>query len=163
MKIWKIPPKIKIYEALSTIADKRVKLRCQNPTKAKLPDRGEATVISSNCARKYTVRWNLSTLEIVSDDNGSRWQGYLGYPSIAILMLGRKLPYSRQIAHQLKGIDWNKLNKKFKRDYKKVEEYVLSHIDSNKISAVKVKEFVESVYKTIKDLKTKVLSNPLNI
>lgn len=160
MLIWKVPPKIKVYEALSAIADGRVRILSGKKSKTRMPTKGVAKVISSNRDREYTVQWNFSRSEIVSDDNGSRWQGYLGYPSIAILMLGKKLPYSSQIATKLKGINWNALNKKLKRDYEEVEEYVLSQIAEKKATQTKIKDFVEKVYKKIQELKLKRLSKP---
>ncbi len=59
----KFPPIEKILEAYTAIADGHVKL-----------ENDQALVTSSN-------------------DNASYWQGYLGYPGIAVLMLQGKLPY----------------------------------------------------------------------
>jgi hypothetical protein len=40
-----------------------------------------------------------------------------------------QLTYSNEIADQLSHIPWNELNKRFKRDYNKVIEYILGEIE----------------------------------
>lgn len=98
---WKIPPRIKVYEALGCIADRHVVFISDN----------QATVLSSEGSRKYKVLF--SGVSIASDDNGSKWRGYLGYPSIAVLMLRGLLPFNAGMAEALRGIKWYQLNKKF--------------------------------------------------
>lgn len=75
----KLPPLQKIYEAWSALADGRVEM-------------GEDTadVASSNGAKHYTVSWTEDTYS--SNDNASYWQGYAGYPVLAVLMKQGKLP-----------------------------------------------------------------------
>jgi len=163
--IWKVPPKIKIYEAISAIVDGRVKFSLgkewivvtpENINKIDFPTSGIAKVTSSNKEKEYTVKWNFSISYITSDDNGSKWQGYLGYPSIAILMIGHILPYPSQVASYLKGINWNRLNKKFKRDYDTVEKYVLLSIEKDHPKeALDIKKSIDEIYNKIKELKLK--------
>ncbi|MBI5734047.1 MAG: hypothetical protein HY973_03850 [Candidatus Kerfeldbacteria bacterium] len=114
--LWKLPPRIKVYEALGAIADGRVEL----------VDEHNAHVHSSARQKTYDVSWNLETNEITSNDNGSYWQKYLSYPGLAVLMLLGKLPYEEKYAQAFKGISWGNLNEEMRRDYVKVEEYVLS-------------------------------------
>ena len=73
---WKNPPKIKVYEALGCIADNRIEV-----------NENEAKVYSSSREKYYTVKYDRNS--IMSNDNGSYWVGYLGYPSIALLMKKR--------------------------------------------------------------------------
>ena len=82
----------------------------------------EAEVISSSRERTYKVKFKEPNL-IDSDDNGSRFKGYLGYPSIALLMLLKKLSFDQQIAESLKGIPWKELNEKYK-NYWIVEQLI---------------------------------------
>ncbi len=96
---WKLPPKIKILEALAAVADGRVTEIKPNIAKVK----------SSSGERYYTVRYFPERNEIESDDNGSVYRGYLGYPAIAFLMLKGILPYDEVLASKLKGINWKKL------------------------------------------------------
>ena len=104
---WKIPPISKVYEALSSIGDNHVEFVAEN----------KALVTSSEGDKKYNVIFDLTKNRITSDDNGSKWQGYLGYPSIAVLMLKGKLPFNQDFSQALRGIKWHSLNEKFKRNY----------------------------------------------
>ena len=100
----KLPPLEKIYEAYSAIADGRVAL-----------GESAARVRSSDCAKEYTVTWNGNIY--TSTDSATYWQGYAGYPVLAVLMLQGRLPLDRELAGRFAGIDWHALNAKHKRDY----------------------------------------------
>lgn len=102
----KTGPIEKIYEAYSAIADQRVSFA---------EDKNEAFVASSDRSRSYTVRWEGDTYS--SNDNATYWQGYAGYPLIAVLMKQGKLPLNEKTAILFGGINWHELNKKYKRDY----------------------------------------------
>src|ERR1051325_11152086 len=108
MKPWKQPPAIKIYEALGAVTDKRIKIKGNS-----------AHVTSSEGNKMYDVVFDPQTLSITSNDNGSYWQGYLGYPSIAFLMKKKLLPFDTHISSWLKNISWKKINDATKHDYKK--------------------------------------------
>jgi hypothetical protein len=92
---WKLPPKAKIYEALSAVAESRVRIG----------DGNTATVLSSAGDKAYMVRWNPELTRISSNDNASFYQGYMGYPIVAVLMLIGKLRFSREVASHLAGIN----------------------------------------------------------
>ena len=113
--LWKLPPRIKVYEALGAIADGRVEL----------VDEHSARVHSSARQKTYDVSWNWEQNEMASNDNGSYWQKYLSYPGLAVLMMLAKLPYEEKYAQALKDISWGNLNEEMRRDYGKVEGYVL--------------------------------------
>lgn len=102
----KTGPIEKVYEAYSAIADERVTLT---------GDRNEAKVTSSNGTKTYTVTWADNAY--TSNDNASYWQGYAGYPIIAVLMLQGRLTLDREAAALFAGVDWTELNKRHKRDY----------------------------------------------
>ena len=102
----KIGPIEKVYEAYSAIADNRVRIsEGENSTEVESSDR----------QKSYTITWteNLYT----SNDNASYWQGYAGYPILAVLMLQGKLPLDRAVMEHFSNIDWHQLNEKHKRDY----------------------------------------------
>ena len=139
MEYWKLPPRVKVLEALGAIADNRVKMINEY----------EAYVSSSLGDRVYRVRWD-GDRGIASDDNGSVYRGYLGYPSIAFLMLKGVLPYDEEIARAIKGIRWREVNERFKR-YLLVEEYVKEVAEKRGISKDKVGKFVENVIKEIRE------------
>jgi hypothetical protein len=110
---WKQPPLIKIYEALGALADGRVEVEGTT-----------AKVWSSEGNKYYDVRYEPKSNSISANDNGSYWQGYLGYPSIALLAALGVIEYRSNVADWLKGIRWKELNTRFRNDYAKVEETI---------------------------------------
>lgn len=115
----KLPPTEKIYEAYSAIADSRVTL-----------GENEAHVRSSDAAKEYIVTWDGDIY--TSTDNATYWQGYAGYPVLAVLLLQGRLPLDRALADQFSGIDWHTLNERHKRDYAAAAHVVM---EQNGISA----------------------------
>ncbi len=112
MAIWKQPPIIKVYEALGALADKRIEI-----------EGNTAKVRSSTGNKVYTVTYDPKTRAIMCNDNGSYWQGYLGYPSIAYLLKISVIPYSPRLVELLNDIPWKDLNQNFKNDFIKTEKY----------------------------------------
>ena len=141
-ELWmeKMPPIEKIYEAYSAIADGRV--RMTEDTKAH--------VRSSNGEREYAVAWNGDTY--FSNDSASYWQGYPGYPVIAVLMLQGRLPLNREIAALFSGINWSALNKKHKRNYAKAAAEVLSAIEMHGGDVAAINVEVERAYEGLRKL-----------
>ncbi|MCH5242384.1 MAG: hypothetical protein J1F67_08150 [Muribaculaceae bacterium] len=100
----KFPPIEKVYEAWTALADHRVKMH-----------EGYADVSSSDGEKSYVVRFSGD--QYSSDDNATYWQGYPGYPVIAVLMLQGKLPYDKEESELWKNINWTQLNKSHKNKY----------------------------------------------
>ena len=137
---WKVPPAIKVYEALGALADARVKV---------LGD--SADVLSSSGNKTYKVQYDSKIPAITANDNGSYWQGYLGYPSIAFLLKRGILRYDKELAGLLKGIQWKDINSQFDNDYEKVLKYVFEVIqESGNIS--ELKNEVEKIIGQISEL-----------
>lgn len=109
---WNQPPNIKIFEALGAVADGRVHL---------VDDTAE--VYSSSGKKYYSVSYDAASHIIASNDNGSYWQGYLGYPAIAFLLCAGKLSYDEKVAAGLAGILWKDLNSRLNNDYEATERY----------------------------------------
>ena len=103
-ELWKLPPIEKIPEAYGAIADGRVTMKDS-----------AADVVSSDGTKTYHVRWNGNLYS--SDDNGSKWQGYTGYPVVAVLLLQGKLPLNQEVMTLFKNIPWKEINKKHKNKY----------------------------------------------
>ena len=139
---WLMPPRIKILEALGTIADKRIEV---NGNRAKVLT-GEKT---------YAVTFDGKD-SITCNDNGSFYKGYLGYPSIAFPMLKGILPYDEKLAEALKGIKWKELNEKFK-DYSKVEQIIKIKVAREKIKQNQIDVFISKVLEKLKELELKKL------
>jgi hypothetical protein len=104
-----MPPIIKVYEALGAIGDGRVRI----------VDSRRALVTSSDGAKTYEVEISDDGREISSNDNASYWQGYLGYPAIAVLLARGFYRPPANVTDALAGIPWKTLNRKFKNDYAK--------------------------------------------
>lgn len=125
---WKRPPIIKIYEALGAVADGRVETG---------GDLNSGKVYSSSRNKYYDVSYDLAKKEIMANDNGSFWKGYLGYPSIAFLMKIGVLSYDENIGNLLKDIAWKDINQKFKNDFDKTLEFILSSKSADEIQVLK--------------------------
>src|SRR3989338_6471911 len=135
---WKLPPKIKIYEALGCVGDKRIEI---NGIGAK--------VFSSSQGKFYSISYDKEKNAIMSNDNGSYWVGYLGYPSIAFLMLKGKIKWSNKLAEGLKDIPWKDINVKLKNDYKKTEEYVLKILQERGFQKSEVLVEIKSTFEEV--------------
>jgi hypothetical protein len=117
---WEHPPIIKIYEALGAVADNRVEL-----------SENTAKVFSSSGNKFYDVSYDRDSNSIMTNDNGSYWKGYLGYPAIAYLFINGVLDYNQAIGDLMKGIKWKDINQEFKNDFEKTLEYILEPLNSN--------------------------------
>ncbi len=124
---WKQTPIAKIYEALGCVADGRVEVSGDT-----------SKVFSSSGGKFYTVTYDPVSQAIMVNDNGSFWGGYLGYPAVAYLMIVGELSYSPKIAAELKGIAWKDINQKFKNDFDKAVEFILSS------KPLEIKEAIEA-------------------
>jgi hypothetical protein len=106
---WKMPPIIKVYEALGALGDGRVHIA----------DRGKAQVTSSEGDKIYEVETSDDLREVSSNDNASYWQGYLGYPGIAVMLARGFHRPPANVIDALAGIPWKELNRKYRNDYAK--------------------------------------------
>lgn len=138
---WEIPPINKVYEALGCIADGRIKI-----------NGNEAQVWSSDKSKAYTVKYDREKNAIMANDNGSYWKGYLGYPSIAFLLLTGVIKYDKSVTDGLKNIEWKKINTKLKNDYEKTNQYALDLAEERGYNKEELKKEIESIYNQIKEL-----------
>lgn len=147
---WKLPPRIKIMEALGAIADGRIKLLSQS----------RAEVTSSDGTRKYEVRWDPSTNSIISTDNGSMFRGYIGYPAIAFLMIQGVLPYDAYLGNKLAGIPWRKLNERY-RKYELVMEEILKKW--NRKDRERLEKYITWIMRMLREMKLKKLEEKVTL
>ena len=112
---WKLPPLVKVYEALGALGDGRVELQ----------DEARAKVLSSDRSRTYQVEISADGRTISSNDNASYWQGYLGYPAIAVMLKRGFCPVRTEAINALAGIPWSKLNRRFHNDYNRTVDEVM--------------------------------------
>lgn len=116
--IWKEPPVIKVYEALGAIGDGRVQV-----------DGDTAKVYSSSGNKFYEVLYDGQGNAITANDNGSFYQGYLGYPMSAFLLVKNQVQHDTSWDEALAGFAWKDINVKFKNDWKKTEVYIRDELE----------------------------------
>jgi hypothetical protein len=170
--LWKMPPKIKIYEALGAVGDGRVsikgsvlsikgKVERPHPRQTRLSPnpllKGEGTtteawVESSSRGKKYTVLWNAENKAIMTNDNGTYWQGYLGYPAVAFLMKQGLIKYDEKIATALKNIPWKDINTKYKNNFEKTLEDIWKIVGEKGVSKNEIETEVEWILKGLEKL-----------
>jgi hypothetical protein len=115
--MWQTPPIIKIYEAVGTVADGRLEISGNT-----------AKCYSSSGNKYYDIEYDPTQNAIMSNDNGSFWKGYLGYPAISYLLIIGVLPYRAEMGELLKGIAWKDINQQYNNDFDKVLEIILDQL-----------------------------------
>ena len=133
MAAWKLPPRAKVVEAFTAVADGRVRLT--GP--------GSATVTSSGGDRTYDVEWSQDGRTVGANDNASYWQGYLGYPIVAVLLVRGELRAGEDVVQALAGVPWHDLNERFKRDYDAAVAHVLAGLPAGGPDAAQVERAVD--------------------
>ena len=145
---WRIPPLIKIFEALGAVADGRVEII----------DDFHAKVTSSSGKKIYDVSFDLQTCELSVNDNGSYYQGYAGYPALAFLMIRGFLPFNEKLSVNLKGIQWKQLNQENKNDFDKTVAFLYTLVSQKELEA-----YTQKVLDALTNLKLQrptVIPNP---
>jgi len=137
---WKMPPAIKIYEALGAIGDGRVHLE----------DAHRALVESSAGDKTYQVELSEDGREISSNDSGSYWQGYLGYPAIAVLLMRGLYRPPANVIDALAGIPWKEINRRNKNDYDKTLAEVNQTVEASGHDPDAIVSEVESVLEALR-------------
>lgn len=139
----KMPPIEKVYEAWTALADNRVSMH-----------EDYAIVKSSDGEKEYTVRFSGD--QYSSDDNATFWQGYPGYPVIAVLMLQGKLPYDKEEVELWKDINWTELNKKFHNKYSEAVAEIAKQRNINQEESEQAAQSVTDALSTL-DIQIKTL------
>jgi len=145
LKILRIPPRIKILEAIGSIGDNRVKFL----------NNEEARVQSSTGEREYRViviKTSESEYRVYSNDNGTVYRGYIGYPIIAFLMLKGVIPIDNFVLKAMTGIPWKELNEKYK-NYGIVEKIVLDRAEKMGINRNIIYDYINIVLKKLSLIK----------
>ncbi len=135
------PPRIKVLEALGAVAGGRVRIISDN----------EAEVDASEGARTYKVSVDLEKRLANSDDNGTVYRNYVGYPIIAVLMVKKVLPYDEEVARPLADIKWRSLNEQYK-SYRMVERLVKEILSSHGVNSRKVDDIIRNVLAELESL-----------
>lgn len=138
---WKLPPVIKLYEAIGAVGDGRVEIT---------GDRG--SVLSSNGDKRYEVAFDSSRNAITANDNGSHWRGYLGYPAIAFLMSKGIITCDKKWEAALRYFSWKELNVRFKNDYQRTQDYVRHELAGRGYDLEEFDAELEKIMKQIGEL-----------
>lgn len=141
LKLLSKPPRIKVLEAIGAIGDGRIKMVGAN----------KALVTSSTGEKEYTVvavKEGVDTFRVFSNDNGTVFKSYIGYPIISLLILMGELPLDNTIAKALSGIPWKELNEKYQK-YAVVENIVISRAERLGVPRTTIDEYVNIVYKKL--------------
>jgi hypothetical protein len=139
MAPWKMPPRAKVFEAFTAVADGRVRLTAP----------GAASVTSSGGDKTYDVEWSEDGHTVTANDNASYWQGYLGYPILAALLARGDLRAPEPAVAALAGIAWHDLNKRFKRDYDAAVEEVLTDLAGRGVDTGVIEGAVDDVLRQV--------------
>jgi|ERR1019366_10315118 hypothetical protein len=136
---WKSSPIIKVYEALGSLADGRIEL-----------EGNSAKVYSSSRNKFYDVVYEPNQNAIATNDNGSFWVGYLGYPGITFLLAKRIVKYDPRLAEYLKGFAWKDINQMFKNDFDKTQAYIDQQV--NEKYHINIDDFHQSLRAILKEV-----------
>lgn len=148
-----MPPPIKVLEAAGAIGDGRVTVLSDSGSTVK------ARVSSSAGDKTYTVAVRPVGDRVIyaySDDNGTRYRRYIGYPIISVLILQGLLPRDQEVERALAGIPWSKWNKAYK-SYSLTMRKALDYA-SRLVEPTRVEEYTSEVMTRLK--KYTVLYDP---
>ena len=130
----KLPPLEKIAEAYSVIADNRIEQIDENTY----------IITSSNREKTYKVVFQNNRYR--SNDSATKFQRYAGYPILAVLMYKSELPVNNEYIGYFSNIDWNAINKKYKRDYAEALDAALAEKNISAPILDKIKAEIKSCY-----------------
>lgn len=138
---------VKVYEAITAVADKRLELT----------EEGSAKCFSSSGKKFYDISYDLENRKIMCNDNSAYWSRVISYPMLALLIYLNYLELPEYLLVALKDINWNELNDKFKRKYDLVIEYVLGLVVERGFDKEKVRVDIEKLFIEVKKLDFEML------
>ena len=139
---WKMPPLAKVYEALGALGDGRVEF----------VDATRATVASSDGSKQYEVVISPDGREVSSNDNASFWQGYLGYPAIAVMIARGLLSRPDASVEALAGVPWKKLNTRYRNNYDRSVNDALERAAARGFDAASIRATATSILEELREL-----------
>lgn len=146
----KLPPIEKVHEALSALADNRIYM-----------EQNSASIDSSDYTLRYNVVWEDNNTLFKSNDKATYWQGYPGYPIIAVLLELGIITYDKDVLKYFKEINWKALNTKHKRDYKAAVDESLSNYSSEELDYINKQ--INSIFKSLSELDLSIKRNMTKI
>lgn len=144
---YNVPHISKVYEALTAIADNRFELISNT----------ELKLYSSSRGKYYTVTYDPTTQQIMSNDNTAYYTHSVSYPMLTLLMLRGDLPYDPTLLKPLSNIIWKDIMTKHKNDYDAGIAEVLSSLNNKGVGI----ESLQSKISVIYELSCKLHLSPL--
>lgn len=114
----------------------------------------EAVVRASEGERFYRVYVDLDAGLADSDDNGTTYRNYIGYPILAFLMVKEALPYEARLGDALKGVKWHSLNERYK-SYRVVEAHIKRMLAGKGVDSREVDDFIDRAYARLAEFRLK--------
>ena len=149
--VWKERNISDVYEARTAVADSRIEL--DGITKA--------SCYSSSKGKYYEVEYDPETNSIMSNDNTAYYTDSVSYPMIALLMLKGTISYNEKLLEMLKDIYWKDINQRFKNDYDKAIEYVLTDLQVKGVDVGYVRSEVDKIYAVACNLRLNYLGEKI--
>ena len=141
----KLPPKVKIVEALSAISDNRIVIDDL------LWNEWKCFSISDSW-KIYRIIYDEKENVISSNDNWSVEQWFLWYPSIAFLLKKWKIKYDKSILEMLKDINRVKIKWLVNKDYESSFRLVLWNLYMSGCNVDYFISQIENIYSQISQL-----------
>lgn len=148
MKERRLPPKVKIIEALSAVADERIIVDDLLTSEGKC-------FSASNQWKIYEIHYNDEENTISSNDNWSIEQQFLWYPSIAFILKIWKIKYDESILEIMENIDWLKMKEQVNKDHESLYRLVLWNFHMAWYNVDYFVSQVEYIYDQISELHLK--------
>ena len=145
MKERKLPPKVKVIEALSAVADERIIIEDLLSKEWKCNS-------ASSPWKTYKILYNEKENTISSNDSGSINQWFLWYPAIAFLLKIWKLKYDESILEMMKDINRADIKEKVHKDYESSYRLVLWNLHMQWYNVDYFISQVEYIYDQIPEL-----------
>lgn len=146
MPLEKLPPIEKIYEAFSVLADNRIVMQEQ-----------QSFITSSDYTKRYMISFDSTTY--ASNDSATYWQGYPGYPIIAVWMKQGILNYDEAMIQHFKAIPWKRLNASYKRKYDIVVKQILTDLAKQGVDTDAIEASVQTIFNNMKELSYEIKKN----
>jgi len=149
MAYWAKPKIEKVYEALTAVADGRIKITGD----------GTAVCASSSGKKFYHLKFDSDSLAMTSNDNMAYYQKSLSYPMMALLIVTKKVDCPEELPKYFAGIKWKEINTRFKNNYKLSVDSVLEELKSKNVDVEDIKALVETLFEKIKSMQISILGN----
>ena len=143
-----LPPKVKIIEALSAVADERIIIQDLLSKEWKCNS-------ASSPWKVYKILYNEKNNTISSNDSLSINQWFLWYPAIAFLLKIWKIKYDEWIIEMLKNLNRIEIKEKVRKDYESMFRLILWKLHIEWYNVDYFISQIDYIYKQISELQLK--------